>query len=156
MLTGKLKDWEKFTPYLTAGFQKALQYLAATHVTGLANGEYQIDGENVFVRVSGYETKPAGEKKWEAHDAYLDVQYLGSGTERIYYAAKQNQPMTENNLQAKDVAFYGTGASVRADGYVDLGAGTFAVFYPWELHQPGCQVEAAAKVQKLVVKVKAL
>ena len=84
------------------------------------------------------------------------MQYLGSGTERIYYAAKQNQPMTENNLQAKDVAFYGTGASVRADGYVDLGAGTFAVFYPWELHQPGCQVEAAAKVQKLVVKVKAL
>jgi biofilm protein TabA len=156
MLTGNIKDWEKFTPYLPAGLQKALRYLATTEVAKLANGEYKIDGEKVFVRVSGYETKPLNEKKWEAHDAYIDVQYLGSGTERIYYAAKQGQPLTENNLQAKDVAFYGAGTAVKADGYVDLGAGTFAVFYPWELHQPGCQVSAAAKVQKLVVKVRAL
>jgi biofilm protein TabA len=105
MLTGNIKDWEKFTPYLPAGLQKALRYLATTEVAKLANGEYKIDGEKVFVRVSGYETKPLNEKKWEAHDAYIDVQYLGSGTERIYYAAKQGQPLTENNLQAKDVAF---------------------------------------------------
>src|SRR5574344_1024292 len=156
MLTGNIKDWEKLAPYLPAGLQKALQYLAVTDMDKLTNGEYKLDGEKVFVRVNRYETEPVAQKKWEAHAAYLDVQYLGSGRERIYYAALKEQPMTEDYLQDRDVAFYGAGTSVKADGYVDLGAGTFAVSYPWELHQPGCQLEASARVQKLVVKVKAL
>jgi biofilm protein TabA len=155
MLTGNIKDWEKFTPYLTAGLQQALRYLAAAQTATLANGEYKIDGDQVFVRVNTYATEPVQQKKWEAHDAYIDVQFLGSGRERIYYAAKAGQTMTEDHLKDKDVAFYGAGAAVKADGYVDLSAGTFAVFYPWELHQPGCQLEGAAPVQKLVVKVRA-
>lgn len=157
MLTGKIKDLPKLLPYVAADLQKALQYIAATDFSKMANGQYEIDGDKIFVRVNTYTTEPVRVKKWEAHDAYIDVQYLGQGHEQINYAARSRQPLLENKLQEQDVAFFGPGASVKADGGVEIGEGAFAVFFPWELHQPGCETGVGAEpVQKIVVKVKAL
>jgi len=52
MLQGNKKDIEKLLPYVSECLQKALAYVAATDFSKVENGEYEIDGRNVFARVN--------------------------------------------------------------------------------------------------------
>ncbi len=88
MITGNKKDIAKLLPYVSQRLGTALQYIAETDFTNVKNGEYHLDGEKVFARVDRYTTEPKDSKKPESHNAYIDVQYLGEGTEKIYYTAK--------------------------------------------------------------------
>jgi biofilm protein TabA len=154
MIAGNIKRWEEMKPYLHERLIKAIEYLATTDFSKLAKGDYPIDGKLIFAKVSSYDTKPSEEKKWEAHNDYIDVQFLASGHEKIGYVIRGNQEVIEDKMKEKDVAFY---RNDKLGGEALLGEGRFAIFFPWELHRPGCQSgKAAETVQKVVVKVKAL
>lgn len=152
MITGNKKDIEKFMPYVSERLGKALKYIAETDFTKVENGEYHLDGDKVFVRVDRYTTEPKDNKKPESHNAYIDVQYLGEGTEKIYYAAKSEQhKVIEDYAADRDLLFY---ADAGEKDSVTLGDGVYAIFFPWELHRPGCHaVHGGCPVQKVVVKV---
>ena len=92
MICGTKADIEKFIPYVSEELATALQYIAETDFSNLADGEYPIDGDKVFARLSHYTTEPKEAKKPESHNQYIDVQYLAEGTEKIYYTAKANRP----------------------------------------------------------------
>ena len=152
MITGNKKDIEKFMPYVSERLGMALKYIAETDFTKVENGEYHLDGDKVFVRVDRYTTEPKDNKKPESHNAYIDVQYLGEGTEKIYYAAKSEQhKVSEDYAADRDLLFY---ADAGEKDSVTLGGGVYAIFFPWELHRPGCHaVHGGCPVQKVVVKV---
>ncbi len=151
MITGNIHEYPQLKAYLSADLQQALAYLAAADFSQVRNGEYTIKGRELFVRVSTYDTAPRQDKKLEAHDRYIDVQFLGRGHERIYYASRRAPRMIEDHLADQDVAFF---ADRPEAGSVVIGEGRFAVFFPWELHRPGCIAgEAGEPVQKIVVKV---
>ena len=152
MIAGNKKDIEKFMPYVSERLGKALKYIAETDFTKVENGEYHLDGDKVFVRVDRYTTEPKDNKKPESHNAYIDVQYLGEGTEKIYYAAKSEQhKVIEDYAADRDLLFY---ADAGEKDSVRLGDGVYAIFFPWELHRPGCHaVHGGCPVQKVVVKV---
>ena len=50
MICGNKQDIEKILPYVSEGLQKALQYIKETNFAEVKNGEYEIDGRDVFVR----------------------------------------------------------------------------------------------------------
>lgn len=68
MLQGNKKDIEKLLPYVGERLQKALAYVAATDFSKVENGEYEIDGRNVFARVNTYDTEPKAERRPEKHN----------------------------------------------------------------------------------------
>ncbi|MCD8360371.1 MAG: YhcH/YjgK/YiaL family protein [Acidaminococcaceae bacterium] len=106
MLCGNKQDIEKILPYVSEGLQKA-QYIRETNFAELANGEYEIDGRNVFVRVNTYLTEPKTDKKPEAHNQYIDVQYLGAGEEIIYFAPRRAEHIiVEDHAEESDLLFY--------------------------------------------------
>ena len=154
MLQGNKNDIEKTLPYVSERLQKALTYIAATDFSTVANGEYEIDGRNVFARVNTYDTEPKAERRPEKHNDYIDVQFVASGKETIWYTPLTAECVeTENKAEKEDVIFY---ADPQEANCVTLHAGDFAIFFPWELHRPNCNAgENAAHVQKIVVKVKA-
>lgn len=154
MLQGNKNDIAKLLPYVSERLQKALAYVAATDFSKLANGEYEIDGRNVFARVNTYDTEPSAERRPEKHNDYIDVQFVASGKEKIFYTPLTADCVeTENKAEKEDVIFY---ADPQEKNFVTLDAGDFAIFFPWELHRPNCNAGAkAAHVQKIVVKVKA-
>ena len=51
MICGNKQDIEKILPYVSEGLQKALQYIKETNFAEVNNGEYEIDGRDVFVRI---------------------------------------------------------------------------------------------------------
>ena len=152
MICGTKADLEKLIPYVSDELAAALRYIAKTDFSKLADGEYPIDGDKVFARLSHYTTEPKEAKKPESHNQYIDVQYLAEGTEKIYYTAKDaDKKVIEDYAADKDLLFYADAGEKDA---VTLGSGVFAVFFPWELHRPGRHaVHGGCAVQKIVVKV---
>lgn len=154
MLQGNKKDIEKLLPYVSERLQNALAYVAATDFSKVENGEYEIDGRNVFARVNTYDTEPKAERRPEKHNDYIDVQFVARGEEAIWYTPLTADCVeTENKAEKEDVIFY---ADPQEKNCAVLNSGDFAIFFPWELHRPNCSVEKiASNVQKIVVKVKA-
>lgn len=154
MLQGNKNDIAKLLPYVSERLQKALAYIAETDFSKIENGEYEIDGRNVFARVNTYETEPKAERKPEKHNDYIDVQFVAQGNETIWYTPLTGDCVEIENKAAKeDVIFYADPAEKNC---AVLNAGDFAIFFPWELHRPNCSTgKNASFVQKIVVKVKA-
>ncbi len=154
MIFGKKKDIAKLLPHVSPKLQRALNYIEWTDFANVENGEYELSGRDVFARVNTYETEPKEVRRPEKHNAYIDVQFVARGAERIYYKSLDETCVeTENKAEKEDVIFY---ADPNEGNNVVLEAGDFAIFFPWELHRPNCHAaDAANEVQKVVVKVKA-
>lgn len=152
MIFGHKNDIEKLLPYVSEDLRKALEYLAATDFSKVADGRYVLDGEKMYANVENYTTADRSTKKPEAHNKYIDVQYLGKGTEKIYFAPRTDDvKVVEDYAEERDLLFF---ENIEEKDYVVLNAGDFAVLFPWELHRPGCNAEnEPSVVQKIVVKI---
>lgn len=152
MLAGNIKNLDNFRPYLEERLKKALDYIAATDFSKVADGEYEIEGRVIFARVNTYFTEPKSVRRPEKHNKYIDVQFVARGSETVWFTALDAKcTEIENNSETGDVIFY---VDPGERGKVGLKAGDFAVFFPWELHRPNCIAEEApVEVKKVVVKV---
>jgi YhcH/YjgK/YiaL family protein len=130
---------------------KAFEHLARLAAAVPADGKLELEGKDVYAIVQSYETKPAAEKKWEAHRNYIDIQYVAEGVEAMTWAPIQKLTPAADYSPEKDVVNF----KPAAGSPVVVEKGSFAVFFPEDGHQPGVQSGAASvKVRKIVVKVK--
>jgi len=135
---------------LHPAFSSCLAYLKAFD-PATPVGRYEIEGTDAFALVQQYETAPATTKPIEAHRKMIDIQFLAAGSEIIQVTPPRRQnPSTEYEI-ASDCQLFDT-----TDDISDciLQAGELAIFFPEDLHKPGCvKGEAARPVVKVVVKV---
>src|ERR1700733_8851812 len=105
MITSTLSQlhWYKT---ISPNFQKAIEYVLATDFADQDTGKYEIDGDNVFVIVNEYTTKPVSECDPESHRDYADIQIMISGTERFGYTPLTDQTATTPYNPERDVALY--------------------------------------------------
>lgn len=152
MICGHIKNLNQEKALLPKALQTGLEYLATADLAKLAPGKYEIDGSDIFVAVSEYTTDRKENKKPETHVKYIDIQYIISGAEVIGYGdLAAGLKVTEDKLAEKDVVFYG---SVPGESDLQLSPGMYAIFFPWDVHRPGCAAGAPAPVRKAIVKVK--
>ena len=130
--------------------ERALEYLASTDFSALENGKHPIEGDELFALVSTYETEPESVRSFEAHRRYIDIQYILSGREIIYWAALQELVPKDEYSVEKDILFLSGTERAR----LQLSPGSFAVFYPQDAHKPNCTWEKPQQVRKVVVKVR--
>ena len=135
---------------LHPGFRESLDYLKALDPS-TPEGRYEISGTSCFALVQRYETAPADTRRLEAHQKFIDIQLIASGSEFIGVSTPENRIAITEYDSEKDVQFFdGTeGLSECA-----LQAGELAIFFPEDLHKPGCQLgDKATSVIKVVVKI---
>jgi len=141
-----VRQYMGLDPTLGAG----LEYLARAAVTGLADGRYPIDGERLRASVSTSRTREPEAVPFEAHRQYIDIQYLLSGSETIYWMPREGCVVRQEYSVEKDIELLEDGpASV-----LILRPRIFAVFFPHDAHKPGCFSARQEEVQKLVIKVR--
>ncbi len=125
-----------------------LRWLQTQNLPNLATGRYELDGKNLFVLVSEYQTKPRDQGKWEAHRRYFDIQYLIAGLESIGYApleACRLGPYEEDkDFQRIEEA---------PGNFLTLRPQSFMVLAPQDAHMPGLALDSPRLVKKAVVKV---
>jgi biofilm protein TabA len=152
MIFGHIGNLDKEAPLYPSAVQKGLQYLKNTDFAKLADGKHSIDGDSMYAIISEYFPDLKENRKAETHIKYIDIQYIDKGEEYIAYS---NLSTTSEIAQAyseeKDAAFY---KNVTNEIDIKLSSGMYAVFFPWDIHRPGCVSQPGVKVRKVVVKIK--
>ena len=133
---------------------RGLEYLKRVADDGLAqrlaDGRYEIQGQELYASVSTYTTQKPSVKPFEAHRKYIDLQYVFSGRETLYWSLLDRLRLEREYSEAEDSAHYSGPEGVP----IPLEAGCFAVLFPQDAHKPGCIWDKPGQVHKLVVKVR--
>lgn len=132
-------------------FAKAFAFMEKVVTEDLPVGKYDIDGEDLYAFISEYETALPKDRIFEGHQAYIDIQFLLRGTEKMWTADIQKGILTTAYDPNIEAAFYECGEN--RDELV-FEEGDFAIYFPNDLHKPSLAYDAPAHAKKLVVKIK--
>jgi len=132
-------------------WDKAFLFLKSHDLSALEIKRYDIDGDNLYAPVSEYLTKNEEDARYEAHQKYIDIQYVESGKELIGIAPlSQRKDVLEPYDGTKDIEFLTvTGGENRL-----AAPDRFFIFFPEDAHRPGLKDGENSPVRKIVVKVK--
>lgn len=133
---------------LSERLKKGLEFLEEIDFESIEPGRYNIEGDDIFAMVQEYNTKSPSDAKVEAHERYIDIQYVVKGEEYLGYAPLDDQDITEAYDAEKDLVFFNAETN-----NIKLGERMFAILYPTDLHAPGVMIESSKPVKKVVVKV---
>lgn len=151
MVFSTVSNLDDFSAYPLL-IRKALTYLKETDFSELEPGKYEIDGDNIYALVQNNRTVPIKDKKPEIHKDYIDIQFIISGRECLGYAPLKAADQPEVSKPENDIYFMSS--NLEDENFVIAGSGSFCIFYPYDIHRPGCIVDREEDVRKVVVKVK--
>jgi len=151
MILGHIKDWVQENTILHAAVGKGLNYLGQTDFSNIADGKHFIDGEKMYAVISSYLPEIKDKRRIESHQCYLDIQYIISGSETMGYANLAESHEIQEDCSYRDVIFYNRIAN---EIPLHLMQGMYAIFFPWDVHRPGCLGETQEQVRKVILKIK--
>lgn len=135
---------------LSEKIKLGLEFLETHDLKAMENGKYEIFGEDVFINIQEYTSKPETDGKWEAHRKYIDIQVLIKGSERIGVGEIQDFTTTEAYDEEKDVEFLTTNSPQQ---FITMKENDYIILYPYDAHMPQISIDKPIAVKKAVVKV---
>lgn len=130
--------------------QEVTDYIAGHDLRALPDGTTEIRGRDLYVMIQHCTLKDAADAYPEAHDKYIDLQFVLEGEE---YMGVLPRTCCSDLLEAhpeNDICFY------REKNYskVKVSKDMFAVFFPGDCHAPCIRTEAASQSVKAVFKIR--
>lgn len=118
---------------------------------GLPDGRHDI-ADGMFADVKRYSPAPAGERRYETHVKYVDLQAVLAGSEIVYcHPLGEGMAVTEDRLAGNDVRFHADPAP-GAEVALRLRPGLFLLLFPADAHKPEC-FDGVAACRKVIVKI---
>src|SRR5699024_3005825 len=134
-----------------AAIEKARDFLRATDFNALEPGVVEIDGNNIYAQIIDLTPRAVEEKRPEVHRRYIDIQFLAWCKEKIGIATDTgNNKISESLLELRDIIFYHDNEH---ESFIEMIPGSYAIFFPQDVHRPGCIMQTASEIRKIVVKV---
>lgn len=132
MILDRLSEADRYVG-VHPGFAAAFQYLRNTDFSQLPTGRNEVDGERMYVVINRQPGRGHQGAQFESHRKYIDIQLTLGGTDEMAWQALDacKQPIGPFNDQ-KDIVFY----QDVAETWVTVPPGTFAVFFPSDVHAP--------------------
>lgn len=148
MIYDHLQNIDKYRK-LGPGFDKGINFVIANQMKPLNPGRYEIDS-SVYAQVNEYETKEPEEAFIEAHQEFIDFQFLLEGSEDVVWAPLHRLEADEAEPEKDLYKFNGDGKRY------PLEAGYFMILFPTDAHMPGLTRHDIKKLnKKLILKIKA-
>ncbi|UZW12998.1 YhcH/YjgK/YiaL family protein [Clostridium pasteurianum] len=151
MIFGNIDNIDDIKKVCPKPILKAVNYLKDNDFNNMEAGVYSIMGDDIYAQVVDKITKDKQEAKAEVHRKYIEIQFSVGGNEIIGYARDTgNNIVTEELLEEKDSIFYNN-----VENEIDLfmNAGSFAIFFPEDVHRPWCAYNKPCKVRKINIKI---
>ncbi len=147
-----LDNIQQLKRYQVPQTEAILKFIATHDCVNLPDGEMEIDGRNLFVRIMSYAPKPADQNRFETHRINADLQYVAQGIELMQIVPSDAlTPATDYDAKG-DYQFYTAEKNITD---LVVRQGEFTVFYPGEAHRPSCLYQNnKGLVKKLVFKIK--
>ncbi|MEJ7770215.1 MAG: YhcH/YjgK/YiaL family protein [Chitinophagaceae bacterium] len=130
-------------------YDRAFSFLKNNSLNDLTPGDHELDGRNVYVKVSAYNSKDPDQTLFETHQKYTDIHLVLSGMEYIGSADFSETSEKTSYDKNSDIQFY----HAKNSKMHVAAPGTFFLFFPGELHRPGVRVEKSIPVKKIVIKI---
>lgn len=145
----KNADYYKETmPAIAMALEAVAKYTPET----CTSGRVDIDGDNLFLKLSTFETHSSVDANCEAHKKYLDLFYIVEGEEVVLVKpVEEITNITSPYDEEKDRLLGKIGEDYMT---VRLTAGMFVILYPQEAHAPCCYDKEPGTVKKVVAKIK--
>lgn len=145
MIYAPLKHVDRYKA-LSPRIAAALEFLQTADFSALADGRVDLDGENLFVNIMTYDTKPSNHTP-EHHEHYADIQCVLSGRE-IISVLPMDEVGAPLSSEGDCYLFEGEGQPV------EVKAGEFMILFPEDAHAPGVSPSGQPeRVRKAVAKV---
>ncbi len=160
MLYGSVNSefFETQLKLLPSPLAAALKFLRDEDLASHEAGKFALKlcETDMILQVLDIRTAPRETLRPEVHRKYIDVQFLCSGgpENAAFYSDDGTNTISENLLDTpRDILFYENNAKVR-EGVIPLELGTYAVYFPWDVHVPAVAVNGVeANIRKIVIKV---
>jgi YhcH/YjgK/YiaL family protein len=146
MIIEKLENAEKYFD-LHPAFEKAFSFLRQENLAELESKRYDLDGDKLFCTISKNAGRKRDEAKLEAHQQYIDIQYVIAGDEEYGWRRTSTCKEVDQPYDAeKDIAFYNDAPTT----WKKVPPGYFTIFFPQDAHAP---VVGEGEIHKVVFKV---
>lgn len=131
-------------------WDQAFLFIKEMDFNALPVGEIEIDGRDVFAKITAYDSKDPNVFFHELHREYSDIHFVVSGQEYIGEGNSETAILKTEYNEEKDIEFF----DVKEGSDLLAKPGTFFLFFPYELHKQGIRVNNSEPVKKVVIKVR--
>lgn len=136
--------------------RRALNLLKSGVPLATEPGVYTLEDGHMIMQVISQDTHPREELRPESHRKFIDVQFLAAGgPEEIGYYPDLGTSTPDEDLfdTPRDICFWKENEDAQ-ETRIKMQVGTYAIFFPWDMHIPAIQVGAEPQhIKKIVVKV---
>lgn len=152
MIAGLLSDLGAYKKQLPPFIYECLREAAEFSFDDKEDGKYKICG--CGMSVESPVTEPAEQRRPEGHRKFIDIQIEVHGKEKIRVTPISKAGKEIEAHEERDLYFYQVSAEEESE--IHMEDGSFAVFFPEDLHRPLCMTgEKAVRLRKAVIKVPA-
>jgi biofilm protein TabA len=121
-------------------------------VGALACGQrVELPADAGYAMKASYAPNPEGERRYEVHRRYIDLQVMLEGEEECLVTDLGAFPGRDVYQEADDLQFLE--GDVEGAVRFRFRPGMFAIFFPHDAHKPACHVAGCDRVVKCVVKI---
>ena len=150
MIYGNMNNTGSWAAY-PESIARALNYLKDKDFVTMEPGVYEIEGKDIYVQVINANADIIEKKRPEVHRKYVDLQFSPEGGEIIGFATDTgNNELDEELFDTKDIKFY---KNMENEVFIKMNPKDFFVFFPWDVHRPGCTELGPKQIRKVVVKI---
>lgn len=128
--------------------RQCIEYACKNDLQATPIGRYDIDGDEIYVAISEYQTVSSEAKSWEAHKKYIDLQVVIEGEELI-----EVSPLSEMNCGEYVPENDFLPCDGEAKEKVLMREGTGLLLFPEDGHKPGVTYKDTKYVKKAVFKI---
>lgn len=154
MISGNIYEQSSLS-YLPDALQRAVRFLKEHDLASHEPGRFELEGDDMILQVLDLSTAPRDSLRPECHRKYIDVQFLAAGgPERIgWYPDLGGNEIDEDLLDApRDICFYKNNPAA-PESVIEMRPGSYAMFFPWDVHVPAIAAGTPANIRKIVIKV---
>ena len=132
-------------------WNSAFAFMKENDLSTIKPGRHDIDGDNLYISITDYNTKNEEDANYEAHRKYADIQYVVTGKEQIGIVPLSMKDQEVKAYDEKgDIEYFTVSQKKNYPADPDV----FFIFFPGDAHEPGLKIDSIAPVRKAVVKVK--
>lgn len=150
MIVDRIENLGRYA-LMIEGCAELVGFLQEHDLRTLPAGRYTPQGTQITLSLFEYDTKIAGQTRWETHHTHMDIHVVVEGCEEVAWIPAQHVAQSTEYVTERDVEFF---ADAVCGSHVLIEPGYFCLVMPEDAHKPAlAPADQVSHGKKAVIKV---